>query len=63
MLPVTQTKRTPKRRGRFANIVADSAALGCSRVTLWKVLSGRRPDLVGLRRRYEELQRRQRRKP
>lgn len=69
MLPTTRTKtkQKPPRRedgrftegGRFPGICADAKALGVNRVTLWRVLSGHRTDLSGLKARYEALKRQQ----
>lgn len=42
-------------RVKYPNICADAEALGCSRVHLYLVLSGRRSSR-SLRRRYAELQ-------
>ena len=60
---LTATKRKVRRkvqRGptRFPNICEDAEALGVDRVTLYRALSGKRPDLKGLIERYERMKRR-----
>ena len=48
-----------KRRWRFRGIVADAAALGVHRTSLYKVLAGKRPG-ESLRRLYHQLKAAQR---
>jgi DNA-binding phage protein len=57
---LTATKRKVRRkiqRGptRFPNICEDAEKLGVDRVTLYRALSGQRPDLKGLIARYHKL--------
>lgn len=58
MSPTTKREKrgkSKKRVIRFKGICADARTLGVNRITLYKVLNGERPDLPGLRRRYDEL--------
>jgi len=48
------TKKTIKRRVTYRGIGADADTLGCNRVHLWKVLTGRRVS-KSLMARYNEL--------
>jgi len=45
----------PKRPIRFPGIIRDARTLGCSRISLYLSLTGKRPDLPGLKSRYEAL--------
>lgn len=51
-------KKTVKRKWKYKGISEDAAALGVTRVHLWKVLEGDR-DSKPLMRRYRELKRQQ----
>jgi hypothetical protein len=55
MLASTKPEREPKRKVRFRGLLADARALGVHRVTLWSVLTGRRPDLSSVMLRYAQL--------
>jgi len=54
MLHATGKRITAKNRVRFPGIVADAAALGVHRATLFRVLT-KEWDLPGLRSRYQKL--------
>lgn len=56
MLQQLQGKPNGKSRERFSDIVADAKALGISRVTLWRYLSGRWAWPALTKARYEVLQ-------
>jgi len=57
----TYERRKPKPRGATLHpgIVGDARTLGCSRVTLYRMLTGEWKQLRTLRRRYDELKRQQ----
>lgn len=59
MLTATHPKSTKKtkreERVRFPGICADARALGVHRITLYRVLTGERSDLRGLRARFDAM--------
>ena len=53
--PAAAAPRYTPQNPRFPGIVADARALGCNRITLYRVLTGDFTHLSGLRRRYAVL--------